>query len=101
MIPRVLNRDQMPLMRPVRHFLGAAIVALAVMGCGGDPVENCPDAPDRDCCTENVQCLDYYGLDFPYCVGGDRAGGGVCSQCARDDHCVGECDIVEDFGVCI
>lgn len=78
------------------------LLLLLAGGCGS-PVENCPDAPDRDCCTNNAQCLDYYGADLPYCEAANAPNGGVCSECLRDDHCGGGevCDIVADFGVCI
>lgn len=78
-------------------------VALLLAACGGgNPIYDCPDAPDRDCCTENAQCLEYYEGEFDYCVGGSSAGGGVCSECSRDDHCASNnCEIIADFGVCI
>jgi Cys-rich repeat protein len=82
----------------------SSLALLLFSGCGGNPVVNCPDAPRSDCCTENVQCLDYYGNEFPFCSEPERDGGGICSECARNSDCPsGEsCDIGRDgFGVCL
>lgn len=65
------------------------LALLLPLAACGDPVENCKEFPRSDCCTENAQCFDFYGADFPFCTASGRDIGGTCSECARDSDCPG------------
>lgn len=65
------------------------ILCLVMMtgGVACDPVASCDTFPRSDCCTNNEQCLDYYGPQLPFCTAGDRDIGGTCSECKGDSDC--------------
>lgn len=59
----------------------------ALAGCE-EPLdlETCGLTDLVDCCTTDQQCLDGYGLDFPYCASPGESTG-TCSQCVEDEQC--------------
>lgn len=62
------------------------LILLLTGGC--NPVVNCPNRPDSDCCATDEQCAAAYD-DRPFCHGAELAVGGTCSECELDDDCAG------------
>jgi hypothetical protein len=67
-------------------FLLVALVSCAVAVedvCG----------PDEDgCCVEDQECIERYGVAYPYCYGAER-GTGICSECSVDQTCQTEGEV--------
>lgn len=56
-----------------------------VVACGSkNPVEKC-DIPGIDCCTEDIDCLEFYGVEFKRCI--DPGDFGVCAECSSTADC--------------
>jgi hypothetical protein len=83
----------------------SSLALLMVIGCGGNPVEDCDNFPRTDCCTENAQCADFYDDPlFSICSRPNQEDGGVCSECGRDADCKAgwSCQVDNNgFGQCI
>jgi hypothetical protein len=67
----------------MRRFV-ALFVVLGACG-GGNPIDKC-ESMQIDCCETDIDCVDFYGGDFPYCVNPGQSTG-ICSECVADADC--------------
>jgi len=76
------------------------LLLMAMTGC--NPVATC-GADGVDCCTNDAQCLDHFGVSFPFCEDPGKATG-QCVECRENLDCGpgDECVDDETYGkVCI
>jgi len=68
-----------------------ASFALFLLACSPTHALKTCDDPGTDCCTTDEQCLQYFGIDFPFC-----AEGGSCAECITSEHCGEEAECLND-----